>query len=322
MTKIQFWKQFTTRRLHERYKGVLYSVWQRYNFESNLQPTHAGNINAKSCIQYDKDTILKAIYNHSVAICVANKLYSVWQRYNFESNLQRIIQFLFSTESCIQYDKDTILKAIYNKYKCLHPTRVLYSVWQRYNFESNLQRKYITISIAIRCIQYDKDTILKAIYNSSAYGMMREAAVFSMTKIQFWKQFTTTTKRLSTQRKLYSVWQRYNFESNLQHNAAKDKHKAAVFSMTKIQFWKQFTTSCRRWSTSFMLYSVWQRYNFESNLQQIFTSTECSLCCIQYDKDTILKAIYNIQDARMVESKAVFSMTKIQFWKQFTTFQE
>ncbi len=41
----------------------LYSVWQRYNFESNLQPAKAGELLPVCCIQYDKDTILKAIYN-------------------------------------------------------------------------------------------------------------------------------------------------------------------------------------------------------------------------------------------------------------------
>ena len=62
--------------------------------------------------------------------------------------------------SCIQYDKDTILKAIYNT-------------------------KMKTKELAAGCIQYDKDTILKAIYNSCSEYYIGSFAVFSMTKIQF-----------------------------------------------------------------------------------------------------------------------------------------
>ena len=42
---------------------------------------------------------------------------------------------------------------------------MLYSVYQRYNFESNLQLPSLATLISFRCIRYIKDTILKAIYN-------------------------------------------------------------------------------------------------------------------------------------------------------------
>ena len=169
-------------------------------------------------------------------------LYSVWQRYNFESNLQHLSVIINKDNSCIQYDKDTILKAIYNSFANSLRFCSLYSVWQRYNFESNLQRQRSCVLRVSRCIQYDKDTILKAIYNMSETVILRPAAVFSMTKIQFWKQFTT--------------------------GIATNGHRR-------------------------MLYSVWQRYNFESNLQPLPFDSYFAACCIQYDKDTILKAIYN-----------------------------
>ena len=169
------------------------------------------------------------------------------------------------------------------------------------------------------CIRYVKDTILKAIYNSKAPHGRPSPAVFDMSKIQFWKQFTTVRKVLQGQRWLYSICQRYNFESNLQHsNTAvvsyccciryvKDtilkaiyndfenvsKICLAVFDMSKIQFWKQFTT------LTFIVHM--------------------SLSCIRYVKDTILKAIYNILVLIMAGRIAVFDMSKIQFWKQFTT---
>ena len=43
-----------------------------------------------------------------------SQLYSICQRYNFESNLQRCYDIIYTYLSCIRYVKDTILKAIYN----------------------------------------------------------------------------------------------------------------------------------------------------------------------------------------------------------------
>ena len=143
-------------------------------------------------------------------------LYSICQRYNFESNLQHICGILRKSYRCIRYVKDTILKAIYN-IALFVPTMVwLYSICQRYNFESNLQLLESCIGQYECCIRYVKDTILKAIYNGICAIPSFSHAVFDMSKIQFWKQFTTLQKKMRIVLSLYSICQRYNFESNLQ----------------------------------------------------------------------------------------------------------
>ena len=144
---------------------------------------------------------------------------------------------------------------------------LLYSICQRYNFESNLQLAYDYGLLSSSCIRYVKDTILKAIYNSWRCYLGRLLAVFDMSKIQFWKQFTTSLTRTISPQTLYSICQRYNFESNLQLNRISKNFTPAVFDMSKIQFWKQFTTTGRRNKHVATLYSICQRYNFESNLQ-------------------------------------------------------
>ena len=115
-------------------------------------------------------------------------------------------------------------------------------------------------------------------------------AVFDMSKIQFWKQFTTIKSAVSYSFALYSICQRYNFESNLQQSMWFCTLKFAVFDMSKIQFWKQFTT-CVLWNILvFLLYSICQRYNFESNLQLNSIRSRSTKSCIRYVKDTILEA--------------------------------
>ena len=191
----------------------------------------------------------------------------------------------------------------------------------------------------ISCIRYVKDTILKAIYN---YNVLLESvvqAVFDMSKIQFWKQFTTGMLMRAQTTSLYSICQRYNFESNLQHSIffidnhscciryVKDtilkaiynrsrrygRKNGAVFDMSKIQFWKQFTTHCGEIIISPLLYSICQRYNFESNLQPRRLRIKYFFSCIRYVKDTILKAIYNISVYMLIYVIAVFDMSKIQY---------
>ena len=92
--------------------------------------------------------------------------------------------------------------------------------------------------------------------------------VFNMTKIQFWKQFTTFKELFTLSSMVYSIWQRYNFESNLQRLVLLPFSRFGVFNMTKIQFWKQFTTPPNHFDNQIQVYSIWQRYNFESNLQR------------------------------------------------------
>ena len=141
--------------------------------------------NFASCIRYVKDTILKAIYNPCPCDPISYLLYSICQRYNFESNLQQLKAGPCAPFGCIRYVKDTILKAIYNTTVVKAPFYKLYSICQRYNFESNLQRRINELPATMRCIRYVKDTILKAIYNLRGLRGMTEGAVFDMSKIQF-----------------------------------------------------------------------------------------------------------------------------------------
>ena len=62
---------------------------------------------------------------------------------------------------------------------------LLYSICQRYNFESNLQHLHVRVIVIPSCIRYVKDTILKAIYNKTSFTLKCGRAVFDMSKIQF-----------------------------------------------------------------------------------------------------------------------------------------
>ena len=65
-TKIQIWKQFTTRVLEQLQKHLLCHPIQRYKFESNSQQLIACSGSQAGCVIRYKDTNLKAIHNLSV----------------------------------------------------------------------------------------------------------------------------------------------------------------------------------------------------------------------------------------------------------------
>ncbi len=184
--------------------------------------------------------------------------------------------------------------------------------------------KQITTILALlwflkSCMKYVKDTILKANHNVVILWWRYFQAVWSMSKIQFWKQITTAITVLNQFLGLYEVCQRYNFESKSQLDSRITHGILAVWSMSKIQFWKQITTTSIYLTPSLLLYEVCQRYNFESKSQLFFNASIIGFCCMKYVKDTILKANHNHARTYFSRIKAVWSMSKIQFWKQITT---
>ena len=162
-TKIQIWKQFTTRATAIRRIATLYYLIQRYKFESNSQLIIVGFDSFVCCIIWYKDTNLKAIHNPKMRATMLLLLYYLIQRYKFESNSQQESALMADTLSCIIWYKDTNLKAIHNyllwEYTSacvvLSDTKIqiwkqfttvqaqpntdilLYYLIQRYKFESN-----------------------------------------------------------------------------------------------------------------------------------------------------------------------------------------
>ena len=63
--------------------------------------------------------------------------------------------------------------------------KALFSICQRYNFESKSQQPQKWVLTQLSCFRYVKDTILKANHNKKARCAFTGIAVFDMSKIQF-----------------------------------------------------------------------------------------------------------------------------------------
>ena len=144
---------------------------------------------------------------------------------------------------------------------------------------------------------------------------------------------------------MFSILQRYTFESNSQpvknNNlffescflSCKDTHLKAihnvikrsffcyhvVFYLAKIHIWKQFTTGVTFIKLKSLLFSILQRYTFESNSQPSSAYQPPRHSCFLSCKDTHLKAIHNLATYPLPWAFVVFYLAKIHIWKQFTT---
>ena len=110
---------------------------------------------------------------------------------------------------CIQWFKDTNLKANHNLYW------IVYFRWMAvFNGSKILIWKQITTTDAsglsvVCCIQWFKDTNLKANHNCMMLNLLVIVAVFNGSKILIWKQITTGLITFPVLVMLYSMVQRY-----------------------------------------------------------------------------------------------------------------
>ena len=169
----------------------------------------------------------------------------------------------------------------------------MFTVLQRYDFESNSQRSRGNGRIYVWCLPYCKGTILKAIHNSISTMVIGEEGVYRIAKVRFWKQFTTNYDQRINDRGVFTVLQRYDFESNSQQGLVGIMSDSGVYRIAKVRFWKQFTTRLFAYAENMVVFTVLQRYDFESNSQPVCLCAEIS--------------------------RGVYRIAKVRFWKQFTT---
>ena len=106
------------------------------------------------------------------------------QRYKFESKSQQIVQVDALERGCFQWSKDTNLKANHNVSRSIYVPNELFSMVQRYKFESKSQLNQNIFMIEFSCFQWSKDTNLKANHNPAHINIVSRFVVFNGPKIQ------------------------------------------------------------------------------------------------------------------------------------------
>ena len=266
-TKVQIFKQITTVFLLNVTCVWLFQIPQRYRFSSKSQLFIINTSLKQCCFRYHKGTDFQA--NHNLVSMVMNSitLFQIPQRYRFSSKSQPYLCMHKSNLSCFRYHKGTDFQANHNeenkhrlsKKVVLDTTKVqifkqittkrcyactdfwLFQIPQRYRFSSKSQRngvmpaptfvvldttkvqifKQITTCVLYSpsitcCFRYHKGTDFQANHNSNLQQRNSIHVVLDTTKVQIFKQITTSTRRHNRGRSLFQIPQRYRFSSKSQ----------------------------------------------------------------------------------------------------------
>ena len=247
------------------------------------------------------------------------KLFPMVQRYKFESKSQLEKRVVLGLYVVSNGSKVQIWKQITTDAPQGSTAIMLFPMVQRYKFESKSQRRCLNPKKVLSCFQWFKGTNLKANHNSRPKISIHYLVVSNGSKVQIWKQITTTNDLISYIHRLFPMVQRYKFESKSQHEKMLQKQMDVVSNGSKVQIWKQITTGDISTSPRNSLFPMVQRYKFESKSQQVRGRKPALLCCFQWFKGTNLKANHNLKTRLEKSLKVVSNGSKVQIWKQITT---
>ena len=222
----------------------------------------------------------------------------------------------------------------------------LFLMPQRYRFSSKSQRSFSILETEESCFWCHKGTDFQANHNYMTDDLPTDDVVFDATKVQIFKQITTVHYVIDLKRRLFLMPQRYRFSSKSQrkHNGFSLYsscfwcHKGTdfqanhnqvpkvplqtwvVFDATKVQIFKQITTSMCLWPPNLLLFLMPQRYRFSSKSQHSLHAPFCSVRCFWCHKGTDFQANHNLERWLASPLPVVFDATKVQIFKQITTY--
>ena len=222
---------------------------------------------------------------------------------------------------------------------------LLFQIPQRYRFSSKSQRKWTNTIELHSCFRYHKGTDFQANHNKFTRTHAPAGVVLDTTKVQIFKQITTVVVSRSVLPVLFQIPQRYRFSSKSQPKSANSvihlccfryhkgtdfqaNHNACwlkvflpivVLDTTKVQIFKQITTSVTFQRTLNWLFQIPQRYRFSSKSQHVSSSSFRVVGCFRYHKGTDFQANHNHILSGSVTVYVVLDTTKVQIFKQITT---
>ena len=164
---------------------------------------------------------------------------------------------------------------------------------QRYKFSSKSQLDITDMGANEGCCWYHKGTNFQANHNTKQSYWFWWSVVADTTKVQIFKQITTSQIEAHFGFKLLLIPQRYKFSSKSQPISPLRILRLVVADTTKVQIFKQITTLAL---IHCLIYS-----------------------CCWYHKGTNFQANHNVFLSDVLIVTVVADTTKVQIFKQITT---
>ncbi len=265
---INFWEQFTTHITSEKELISLFRISKISTFESNSQLIMSRSFALLCCSEYQRYQLLRAIHNHAVRLVWGCVVVPNIKDINFWEQ--------FTTAPLISI--------------CTVP---LFRISKISTFESNSQHVLTDYLRILCCSEYQRYQLLRAIHNWGRGFKFKFLVVPNIKDINFWEQFTTLAPG-NTERQRCSEYQRYQLLRAIHNICEQWVYTCEVVPNIKdINFWEQFTTRNSDSSFSFLLFRISKISTFESNSQQPLRSNIETLCCSEYQRYQLLRAIHN-----------------------------
>ena len=195
----------------------------------------------------------------------------------------------------------------------------LFQIPQRYRFSSKSQLTDIKLDDTYCCFRYHKGTDFQANHNLVLRGVKFCVVVLDTTKVQIFKQITTMSYICIIFKRCFRYHKGTDFQANNNLLLLMLQRSLVVLDTTKVQIFKQITTSLTSLLTSLTLFQIPQRYRFSSKSQLLITPYVKRKCCFRYHKGTDFQANHNALPCSLLTPAVVLDTTKVQIFKQITT---
>ena len=289
------------------------------NFWEQFTTIYCATLPSTSCSEYQRYQLLRAIHNRLLArqncykvvpnikdinfweqFTTANfmmkferKLFRISKISTFESNSQHTHFGSLSIGSCSEYQRYQLLRAIHNSSSWILMPRKLFRISKISTFESNSQHYGAVNASEGSCSEYQRYQLLRAIHNNIwSYGY-HSSVVPNIKDINFWEQFTTKLQAQINAIPLFRISKISTFESNSQHKVKRSFIEKVVPNIKDINFWEQFTTSAAAFAFVDLLFRISKISTFESNSQPKAAAPTLAICCSEYQRYQLLRAIHN-----------------------------
>ena len=267
-TKVQIFKQITTALKLIIHTQSLFQIPQRYRFSSKSQQVVEPDKNGVGCFRYHKGTDFQANHNSSWRMVISGPVVLDTTKVQIFKQITTRNWYSLHEHCCFRYHKGTDFQANHNSSDKLLYCVELFQIPQRYRFSSKSQHIEVDIPADCSCFRYHKGTDFQANHNAQSEEHFKELVVLDTTKVQIFKQITTSVAVLSKLPKLFQIPQRYRFSSKSQRSRG---------------------DNC------------------------------LCLCCFRYHKGTDFQANHNNVDITALRCSVVLDTTKVQIFKQITT---
>ena len=166
------------------------------------------------------DTTKVQIFKQITTLCVICVkivvLFQIPQRYRFSSKSQLAQRAVVRVSGCFRYHKGTDFQANHNKFSIGGFILVLFQIPQRYRFSSKSQQYNGHSGSGASCFRYHKGTDFQANHNPEKGHNLLHPVVLDTTKVQIFKQITTTFSLLAHVCSCFRYHKGTDFQAN--HN--------------------------------------------------------------------------------------------------------